>query len=151
VHREVWWKFRVHGKQNVDDEQGRRRLFLATIAYPVSYAILVAPLSIVRWLQNAGSYQELISSADSLAVGAVFGLSGIVNVVLFLLIRPNLLLFGKESIEPRSGIVEIPPSPPSLKSSQPRDSVELETIGAETHVELARPSLPDNHGHAGGM
>jgi len=89
------WRFRVHKKMCVEDDRGRRRLFLATIAYPLSNAILIAPLSIVRWMQNAGTYP--ITSTYSLAVAAVFELSGVINVLLFLFIRPNLLLFRSDT------------------------------------------------------
>jgi hypothetical protein len=65
-------------------------------SYPLSNAILITPLSIVRWIQNAGSHH--ISSTDSSAVVAVFDLSGLVNVLLFLVIRPNLLLFRRDTL-----------------------------------------------------
>jgi hypothetical protein len=142
----------------VGDEQGRRRLFLATIAYvftldikfymtsiriffsyPLSNAILLAPLSIIRWMENAGS--NFITSEESLAVGAVFGLSGLTNVLLFLLIRPNLLLFRRDHCErcskmdstvlPSSTLRSPIPIPPMLKSVQPAESVEMVTVQVE--------------------
>jgi len=89
-----WW-FTIHRKTPiVGANEGRRRLFIATIAYPLSNAILIIPLSIVRWIQNAGG-SDLITSADSVAVAAIFDLSGLVNILLFFLTRPTLLLFRR--------------------------------------------------------
>ena len=63
-------------------------------SYPASNAILIVPLSIVRWIQNTGS--NVITSTDSTAVVIVFAFSGITNVLLLLYIRGNLLLFGRD-------------------------------------------------------
>jgi len=89
-----WW-FTIHKKKPiVDASEGRRRFYIATIAYPLSNAILIIPLSIVRWIQNAGR-SDLITSSDSIAVVAIFDLSGLFNVLLFFLTRPTLLLFRR--------------------------------------------------------
>ncbi|KAG8960643.1 hypothetical protein FRC00_014499 [Tulasnella sp. 408] len=66
--------------------------------YPISYTILVLPLSINRWRSsfkpssNAGV--EKLSIVPTSVVLFIFGLSGLCNVLLFLLTRPNLLLFN---------------------------------------------------------
>jgi hypothetical protein len=51
-----------------------------SFSYPLCNAVLIAPLSIVHWMQNAGS--DLITLEESLAIGAIFGLSSITNVLL---------------------------------------------------------------------
>ncbi|KAG8857234.1 hypothetical protein FRB96_005909 [Tulasnella sp. 330] len=67
--------------------------------YPLSYTILVLPLSITRWStfrskdQSATPVKDM-SIVTTSAVLFVFGLSGLVNVLLFLFTRPNLLLFN---------------------------------------------------------
>ncbi|KAH7345597.1 hypothetical protein B0J17DRAFT_608750 [Rhizoctonia solani] len=75
--------------------------------YPATYTALVLPLSIVRWLtftipelsavravvgDEAEFYAPMASA--SLVVHAFFRLSGIINVILVLATRPNVLLFG---------------------------------------------------------
>jgi hypothetical protein len=106
-------------------------------------------------MENAGSY--LITSEESLAVGAVFGLSGITNVLLFLLIRPNLLLFGKDDRCERCSRIDsttlpsttlaspMPSSPP--KSIQPAESFEMVTVVAGVQVESRTSSFVDGGDH----
>lgn len=63
------------------------------IAYPVVYSILVLPLSVVRWITFNGKNQ--LGSEATLIVISIYGLSGMMNVILLLLTRPNSVLFGK--------------------------------------------------------
>jgi hypothetical protein len=58
--------------------------------YPLAYSIVVLPLSIARWsLFN----HKHVSSAVTFFAVTVFNLSGAINVLLFLIVRPQLLLF----------------------------------------------------------
>jgi hypothetical protein len=59
-------------------------------SYPVAYAITILPTTIARWLQFN---HKKVSSATILLCVCVFDLSGATNVLLFLIIRPQLLLF----------------------------------------------------------
>ena len=65
------------------------------LSYPLSNAILVVPLSVVRWIENTGPNH--ITSTDTLAAAIIFSFSGVTNVLLLLYIRPNLLLFGRDT------------------------------------------------------
>jgi hypothetical protein len=69
-------------------------------SYPLVYAFLVLPLSIVHWIgfvqENHGDKQNHVPAGATIAVQAIYCLSGICNVLLFLLTRPNLLLFRKD-------------------------------------------------------
>jgi len=65
------------------------------LSYPLSNAILVVPLSVVRWIENTGPND--ITSTDTLAAAIIFSFSGVTNVLLLLYIRPNLLLFGRDT------------------------------------------------------
>jgi len=59
-------------------------------SYPLSYSLMVIPLSITRWLST--SHKNVPSAA--LFFGEImFNLSGAINVLLFLIVRPHLLLF----------------------------------------------------------
>jgi hypothetical protein len=85
-------------------------------------------------MQNAGS--NLITSEESLAVAAVFGLSGLTNVLLFLFIRPNLLLFQRDNCCDRCSKMASPiPTSPMPKSVQPTESVEMGPVVAGVQVE----------------
>ena len=77
------------------------------IWYPICYTILVLPLSIVRWRTfRPPTHQELHTPfAVTAVVVTIFGLSGVVNVLLIMLTRRNLLLFGQ-----RRGVVSTPES-----------------------------------------
>ena len=59
-------------------------------SYPLAFAIIVLPVTIARW--SLFNHKDVSSAATFFAV-CVFNLSGAVNVLLFLSIRPQLLLF----------------------------------------------------------
>lgn len=64
------------------------------------YAILVAPLSVIRWIgfyqENTGARTNRISPAATITAVTIFGLSGTLNVLLLFLTRGNTFLFGRE-------------------------------------------------------
>ncbi len=55
---------------------------------------MVLPLSIVRW-----SNQKKVSSAATFFAMSIFSLSGAINVLIFLIARPQLLLFSEPEVE----------------------------------------------------
>ena len=59
-------------------------------SYPIAYAILILPATATRWSEFN---HKKLSSATILFCLCVFYLSGVTNVLLFLFIRPQLLLF----------------------------------------------------------
>ena len=61
------------------------------LRYPLAYSLLVLPTSIARWSEF--NHKE-VPLAASFFADFVFSLSGAVNVLLFLTIRPQLLLFS---------------------------------------------------------
>jgi hypothetical protein len=68
--------------------------------YPIAYAIVIVPVSITRWIgfkQEIAGEEDHVSSAAKLFAITIFALSGLVNVLLFLITRPNLLLFGEQA------------------------------------------------------
>ncbi|KAG9031593.1 hypothetical protein FRB95_002522 [Tulasnella sp. JGI-2019a] len=87
---------------------GRNKEALKLIWYPISYTALILPISIARW--SSFPYMEIVAVKDlpilrtSITV-FIFGLSGLVNVLLFLWTRPHLLLFG-----PRRGLLQDAPT-----------------------------------------
>jgi len=76
----------------------------AMLLYPACYCVLVLPLSLVRWI----AYVTPVPFAASVTGIAVFGLSGLVNVLLFSFTRPNLLLMNSKR--------RAPPNPPTQQS-----------------------------------
>ncbi|KAK0476750.1 hypothetical protein IW261DRAFT_1566827 [Armillaria novae-zelandiae] len=66
---------------------------LSSLRYPAVYSILVLPLSVVRWITFNGKNQ--LGSEATLIVISIYGLSGMMNVILLLVTRPNSVLFGK--------------------------------------------------------
>ena len=58
--------------------------------YPLAYSIVVIPLSVSRWLLF--SHKSVPSAATFFGI-IMFNLSGAINVLLFLIVRPHLLLF----------------------------------------------------------
>jgi hypothetical protein len=81
------------------------------LAYPASYSLIALPLCIVRWVGfgREASGKSVPSSATIAAV-SLFGLSGIVNVLLFLGTRPDRLLFAREPPPELEEVIALPPS-----------------------------------------
>jgi len=88
-----WWKVRIHKDEHVVsiDSNTRRRIAMGMIAYPVVFAVIALPLSVVRWSTAFGSAKHHMAAA-TFAVEVVYSLSGALNVLLFLFTRPELLL-----------------------------------------------------------
>jgi len=61
------------------------------LIYPLAYSLVVLPLSITRWSHKN---EHDIPSAALFFGQSTFNLSGAVNVLLFLIIRPQLLHFA---------------------------------------------------------
>jgi len=59
-------------------------------SYPLAYSLVILPLSVARWSQF--SHKTVPSAATFFGV-SLFRLSGAINVLLLLLVRPRLLLF----------------------------------------------------------
>jgi len=101
VDPQNWKRIRVklHPDSHMQPSAASREA-MAMIWYPICYTILVIPLSFMRWV--ALRHPEHSESELGFAVFAIttFALSGLVNVVLILLTRRNLLLLG-----PNRGIV----------------------------------------------
>ncbi|KAF8580806.1 hypothetical protein K439DRAFT_281668 [Ramaria rubella] len=72
---------------------------MCMLYYPAAYTLLVLPDSIVRFMGEAWQAQgRRLPFAPTLTGSALFGLSGVVNVILFMMTRPNLLLFRSPPI-----------------------------------------------------
>ncbi|KAN0107216.1 hypothetical protein V8E52_010418 [Russula decolorans] len=81
-----WW----NPDQRVGYEQ--RRATLGMLLYPLAYSLVVLPISITRWLQFSHYH---VPPAATFFGDSMFYLSGAINVLLFLIIRPELLLFPR--------------------------------------------------------
>jgi hypothetical protein len=60
-------------------------------SYPLAYSLVILPISFARWLQYS---HKNVPSAAMLFGQSMFNLSGAINVLLFLIIRNQLLLFA---------------------------------------------------------
>ncbi|KLO12173.1 hypothetical protein SCHPADRAFT_854296 [Schizopora paradoxa] len=134
--------------------------------YPVCYIILILPMSIVRWIHftNDDNPPPFILTA---AVATLFKLSGLVNVVLYMLTRPNLLLFRGQNpsarqsgpIAPRSStrqeglqqthteeVYEFDPLPTSGGSPASPDVHSASTYGSFAAMQLRSPASQTDPG-----
>jgi len=84
------YKFHWWNPQRVGYAQ--RRATLGMLLYPLAYSLVVLPISITRWLLSSHHH---VSSAAMFFANSMFYLSGTINVLLFLIIRPGLLLFPR--------------------------------------------------------
>jgi hypothetical protein len=95
VDEQKWWKFHFQ-RANKGDQQisHMRRQSFIMLAYPFAYSIIFLPLSIVRWLSFADDgYVPRLSIM--FVASSLFGLSGLINVVLLLTTKPESGLFGQ--------------------------------------------------------
>ena len=64
----------------------------------MAYCVPVLPTALARWFLLVHNDTKPFASAGAqFSIKAIFGLSGFCDVVVFLLARPNLLLFRKPS------------------------------------------------------
>ncbi|KAI0266781.1 hypothetical protein BC834DRAFT_112963 [Gloeopeniophorella convolvens] len=110
VDEDKWYKFYTH-KPEQRLAYSQRRAALGMLAYPLAYSVVVLPVSVARWLLF--NHQAVPSAVTFLAV-SIFNLSGAINVLLLVIIRPRLLLF----IPPGSSVkTEANISQPALNNS----------------------------------
>ncbi|KAI0265244.1 hypothetical protein BGY98DRAFT_1156386 [Russula aff. rugulosa BPL654] len=85
-YRFLWW--------NADKrvEYSQRRAALGMLLYPLAYSLVILPLTIARCVQFS---HHNVPPAVTFVVVSIFYLSGAINVVLFLITRPQLLLFPR--------------------------------------------------------
>ncbi|QRW23313.1 G protein coupled glucose receptor regulating Gpa2 protein [Rhizoctonia solani] len=80
---------------DIYDEVNIRKEATKMLWYPAAYTILVLPLSIVRWANlRAVELKWDVDGNRDAVFHALFRLSGVINVILVLATRPNVLLFG---------------------------------------------------------
>ncbi|KAH9025443.1 hypothetical protein EDB85DRAFT_2075039 [Lactarius pseudohatsudake] len=105
VHPDKWYKFRLHAAHEF-------------LSYPLAYSFVVLPVSIARWL--VFSNKKVPSAAAFFAV-SMFNLSGAINVLIFLMVRPGLLLFPppEEFSEPEGAEIKDPTTGSTIHSPQP--------------------------------
>lgn len=131
VDGETWYKFRLD-KSDIRYSESQRRAMLGILFYPLSYSLVVIPLSISRWLLFS---HKNVPSAATFFGNITFNLSGATNVLLFLIVRPHLLLFTppEELAEPmvETTIPSITSSaifPPMVKHEHSPQSTALGSI-----------------------
>ena len=112
VNEVSWYKFRLSDPDQSVAYTGRRAALgmllyviaprvvnlahrlLHTISYPLAYSLVVLPLSVSRWLLFGN---HSVPSAATFFSVTMFNLSGAINVLLFLIVRPHLLLFTRRA------------------------------------------------------
>jgi len=88
------WSWRA-APPNVPKDRGFDAVAQARkmLAYPACYIVIVAPLSVARWIGFSDG--NVIAPFWTFFGVFLFGLSGIVNVLLLTLTRPTVLTFGR--------------------------------------------------------
>ncbi|KAN0127158.1 hypothetical protein V8E53_015028 [Lactarius tabidus] len=87
VDDEKWYKFRL---EKSEVEYPQRRSTLGILFYPLAYSVAVIPLSVSRWLLFS---HKNVPSAAIFFGNIMLNLSGAIDALLFLIVRPHLLLF----------------------------------------------------------
>jgi len=112
ISPEHWWKIRFHSNRETEGVQiidpRKKRRALGMIAYPLVYSVIVLPLSVVRWVTGFGSNIYHLPSEATFIVIFIYNLSGLLNALLFLLTRSELLLLGNTSSTKRKRLGQAP-------------------------------------------
>ncbi|KIJ53946.1 hypothetical protein M422DRAFT_24943 [Sphaerobolus stellatus SS14] len=125
----MWWEYRVpRNRRLYGDELPPKpsRDAFTMLLYPISYFFLVLPNSICRWMGFTG---HPIPSAATFFSTSLFGLSGLINVLLLWYTRPGLLLLTCPPL----------PIPGSTKSQSGHFT---STVSDRTDDLRLRPSVP---------
>jgi hypothetical protein len=97
---QVWWKFKVKWDKETRRPPVRASVSTALIVAALAYCIPVIATSLARWfLLIHDDLKPFGPSEAQLTVKAIFSLSGILDVLVFLLTRRSLLLFDEETDE----------------------------------------------------
>ena len=83
-----------------------------SFSYPLAYAAIILPLSIMRWLQFSKFNNHYnVPAAATLFSSTLLNLSGAINVLLFLVFKPGLLLFSRpdQLTQPDHELVQVVP------------------------------------------
>ncbi|KDQ11304.1 hypothetical protein BOTBODRAFT_147219 [Botryobasidium botryosum FD-172 SS1] len=69
------------------------------LAYPIAYSLTVLPLTIFRWFSKTDHELPIQDQPFALVgiAGVIFGLSGVVNVIVFVVTRPGLLQLRRQA------------------------------------------------------
>jgi len=93
VDENRWYKFHMHApRHRVRSEYAQRRAARRMLFYPLGYTLVVLPLSVVRW--SLYDHKKVPTAVVFLAV-STWNLSGTINVLLLLIVRPQLLLLTR--------------------------------------------------------
>ncbi|KAF8502226.1 hypothetical protein F5888DRAFT_1918935 [Russula emetica] len=87
-YRFHWW----NPDQNRRIGYTQRRATLGMLLYPLAYSLIILPLTVAEEVQN--NHPNVPEAYISFGV-TLFYLSGVINVLLLLIVRPKLLLFPR--------------------------------------------------------
>ncbi|EIM82772.1 uncharacterized protein STEHIDRAFT_160399 [Stereum hirsutum FP-91666 SS1] len=115
--------------------------------YPFVYSIVTLPLSVVRWIGfGLESHGSKVPSAATFVAASLYGLSGFLNVLLILLTRPQLLLFGPPITRTARGRAPSPsPAPPRRVYKAPESSMALGVLNDDNGWDLDRRSVASSY------
>jgi len=101
VDQDKWFSFKVHRSKDSAEHSERRRHSLTLIAYPIIYSASIIPQTVVRFIEWA--HPNHFPGGPVFFSETVYRLSGLLNVLLFVMTRRTLLLFGNNSSMPNHG------------------------------------------------
>jgi hypothetical protein len=107
-----------------------------SFSYPLAYSLVVLPVSVARWLQYT---HKDIPSAAMLFGQSMLNLSGAINVLLFLTIRPNLLLFAPPETlaepEAQMSLSNTAPLPDTVQPDHSLGAKRMQTVDGSRNSE----------------
>ncbi|RDB30849.1 hypothetical protein Hypma_005911 [Hypsizygus marmoreus] len=110
-----------------EDEERRQARAIANLMlfYPAVYIFCVFPVGLVRWLVFSGNY---VPRPATIFASIVFSLSGLLNTILYVLTRPELVR-GSGEDPPEAARTKRKPELGTEKTSQPRSAANRRNLG----------------------
>ena len=90
----------LHGQCSCKPQLSIAKIAHSPSSYPLAYSVLLLPFSIVRW--SAYDHKRVPSAASFFAM-SLYNLSGAVNVLLLVIVRPYLLLLTRPECRVSAG------------------------------------------------
>jgi hypothetical protein len=111
-------------------------------SYPLAYSVIVLPLSVVRWLAYNN---KRVPSVATFFVMTMYSLSGAINVLLLVVVRPYLLLLTRP--ECRVTKVNVSAGRPGLETERIVAKSKDKMLDSENPSVLSEMPLSPLRGH----
>ncbi|KIO21838.1 hypothetical protein M407DRAFT_28550 [Tulasnella calospora MUT 4182] len=87
----LFWRLYSTGRNYPEHRRQQVHIARQLLAYPITYIVVITPMSVVRKLQFTPSQAHLVTASLVGFAGVFFALSGFINALLYVITRPSVL------------------------------------------------------------